>query len=263
MDVAAWLRGLGLGQYEQAFRENNIDAEVLADLTAEDLIAHGVASVGHRRKLLGTISALQHRTSLPTSSLLDPQAAAPGAASLPEVGERRQVTVMFADLVCSTALSARLKPEEVRKILRAYQNRVAGEITRCEGHIAKFMGNGVLADFSWPGAHEDDAEGAAHASLTVAQVRDGEGQVVVLSGEPRMGKSRPGLPLPAIIRAHPLPLLLLRSPNRTICEAPTAFRGSFTSTPSEHDAGCFQVSCAFQCSRRNLLMSEKSGRMAE
>jgi hypothetical protein len=122
---------------------------------------------------------------------------------------------------------------------------------------------GGFSDFSWPGAHEDDAEGAAHASLTVAQVRDGEGQVVVLSGEPRMGKSRPGLPLPAIIRAHPLPLLLLRSPNRTICEAPTAFRGSFTSTPSEHDAGCFQVSCAFQCSRRNLLMSEKSGRMAE
>ena len=77
MDVAAWLRGLGLGQYEQAFRENDVDAKVLADLTAEDLITHGVASVGHRRKLLGTISALQHRTSLPSTTPLDPRPAAP------------------------------------------------------------------------------------------------------------------------------------------------------------------------------------------
>jgi hypothetical protein len=108
MDVSACLYGLGLGQYDDAFRENDIDAEVLADLTAEDLIALGVTSVGHRRRLLGAISTLQHPTSLPTTPPLDPQPAALGAASLAAEGERRQVTVMFADLVGSTVLSAQL-----------------------------------------------------------------------------------------------------------------------------------------------------------
>src|SRR5215212_136724 len=154
MDVAAWLRGLGLGQYERAFRENDIDAEVLADLTAEDLIGLGVASIGHRRKLLAAIAALRQGSVPATAPSTTAPAPVPGPAlPLPEA-ERRQVTVMFVDLVGSTALAARLDPEEMRKVIRAYQDTVAGEIAHYDGHVAKFMGDGVLVYFGWPKAHE-------------------------------------------------------------------------------------------------------------
>ncbi|UWU77877.1 AAA family ATPase [Bradyrhizobium huanghuaihaiense] len=165
MDVTAWLCGLGLGQYEQAFRENDIDAEVLMDLTAEDLIGLGVASIGHRRKLLAAIAALRVGSILAT-----PAAAAPAAisakVSLAPEAERRQLTVMFVDLVDSTALAARLDPEEMAQILRTYHSAVAGAIARFEGHVAKYMGDGVLAYFGYPRAHEDEAERAVRAGLT-------------------------------------------------------------------------------------------------
>jgi hypothetical protein len=168
MDVAAWLRGLGLGRYEQAFRENDVDAEVLADLTAEDLIGLGVTSIGHRRKLLAAIATLRAGSVLATTPPTTAPAAVPGTALPFSEAERRQVTVMFADLVGSTALVSRLDPEEMRKVIRAYQDTVAGEISRYEGHVAKFMGDGVLVYFGWPKAHEDDAErppGQASPSL--------------------------------------------------------------------------------------------------
>ena len=169
MDVATWLHGLGLGHYEQAFRANDIDAEVLVDLTAEDLVGLGVTSIGHRRKLLAAIAALRAGSVPATTPFMEAPAAVSGTA-LPLPGaERRQVTVMFVDLVGSTALSARLDPEEMRKVLRAYQDTVAGEISRYEGHVAKFMGDGVLAYFGWPIAHEDDAERAARAGLAVTR----------------------------------------------------------------------------------------------
>jgi class 3 adenylate cyclase/predicted ATPase len=169
MDVATWLHGLGLGQYQQAFRANDVDAEVLGDLTAEDLVGLGVTSIGHRRKLLAAIAALRAGTVPATTPFMEAPAADSGT-TLPVPGaERRQVTVMFVDLVGSTALSARLDPEEMRKVLRAYQDTVAGEISRYEGHVAKFMGDGVLAYFGWPIAHEDDAERAARAGLAVTQ----------------------------------------------------------------------------------------------
>jgi class 3 adenylate cyclase/predicted ATPase len=169
MDVAAWLHGLGLGHYEQAFRANDIDAEVLVDLAAEDLVGLGVTSVGHRRKLLAAIAALRAGSVPATTPSMEAPAAVFGTA-LPLPGaERRQVTVMFVDLVGSTALSARLDPEEMRKVLRAYQDTVAGEISRYDGHVAKFMGDGVLAYFGWPIAHEDDAERAARAGLAVTR----------------------------------------------------------------------------------------------
>jgi class 3 adenylate cyclase/predicted ATPase len=169
MDVATWLHGLGLGQYQQAFRANDVDAEVLGDLTAEDLVGLGVTSIGHRRKLLAAIAALRAGTVPATTPFMEAPAADSGT-TLPVPGaERRQVTVMFVDLVGSTALSARLDPEEMRKVLRAYQDTVAGEISRYEGHVAKFMGGGVLAYFGWPIAHEDDAERAARAGLAVTQ----------------------------------------------------------------------------------------------
>ncbi|MEY9155748.1 AAA family ATPase [Bradyrhizobium japonicum] len=169
MDVAAWLRDLGLGQYEQSFRENDVDAEVLADLTAEDLIGLGVTSIGHRRKLLAAIAALRTGSIPVTTPRMTAPAAVPGTALPFSEAERRQVTVMFADLVGSTAMVSRVDPEEMRKVIRAYQNTVSGEISRYAGHVAKFMGDGVLAYFGWPKAHEDDAERAARAGLAVTQ----------------------------------------------------------------------------------------------
>jgi class 3 adenylate cyclase len=165
MDVAAWLSGLGLGQYEEAFRAHDIDAEVLLDLTAEDLIGLGVTSIGHRRKLLAAAAALRHG-SVPETA---PSTAARSLVSrtvLPLPGaERRQLTVMFVDLVGSTALASRLDPEEMAELLRAYQSAVAGAIARFEGHVAQYMGDGVLAYFGYPRAHEDEAERAVRAGL--------------------------------------------------------------------------------------------------
>jgi class 3 adenylate cyclase/tetratricopeptide (TPR) repeat protein len=166
-DVNEWLSELGLSQYEPAFRENDIDAEVVIGLTADDLRELGVASIGHRRKLLDAIAALKGiataapANSAPTPVVADSPAVTPDA-------ERRQLTVMFVDLVGSTELSARLDPEDMGSVIRAYQNTVAGEILRVEGHVAKFMGDGVLAYFGWPRAHEDEAERAVRAGLSIA-----------------------------------------------------------------------------------------------
>jgi predicted ATPase/class 3 adenylate cyclase len=162
VDVGAWLRGLGLGQYEQAFRDNDIDARLLPTLAAEDLRELGVASLGHRKLLLIAIAKLAGPT--------DPQPAPtlPLASAAPQA-ERRQLTVLFADLVGSTALSSRLDPEEMREVLRAYQNTVTGEIARVHGHVAKLMGDGVLAYFGWPQAHEDEAECAVRAGLAITE----------------------------------------------------------------------------------------------
>ena len=184
MDVAAWLRGLGLGRYEQTFRENDVDAEVLADLTAEDLIGLGVTSIGHRRKLLAAMATLRAgsvpATTPPTT------APAPGTALPFSEAERRQVTVMFADLVGSTAMVSRVDPEEMRKVIRAYQNTVSGEISRYVGHVAKFMGDGVLAYFGWPKAHEDDAERAARGRPRRHSIRSW----ARISGRPTVGRAR-------------------------------------------------------------------------
>ena len=131
MNVGAWLRKLGLGQYEQAFRENDVDARVLPGLTADDLKEIGVGSVGHRRLMLEAIAALSAGA-----------ASAAPAAHAPIVAERRQLTVMFVDLVGSTELSHRLDPEEMRDVIRAYQNTVSAEITRYEGRVAKLWAMG-------------------------------------------------------------------------------------------------------------------------
>ena len=163
MDIGGWLRGLGLERYEQAFRENEIDEEVLPGLTADDLKDLGVALVGHRRRLLDAIAAL---------SAAPPAAVAPAreehGAATPAEAERRQLTVMFCDLVGSTALSVRFDPEELREEIRAYQNAVSDVVARYDGFVAKFMGDGVLAYFGYPRAHEDDAERAVRAGLELA-----------------------------------------------------------------------------------------------
>src|SRR6516225_1461103 len=131
MDVGGWLRGLGLERYEQAFRENEINEEVLPGLTADDLKDLGVALVGHRRRLLDAIAALAVAPPAAVASAREQRGAAVSAEA-----ERRQLTVMFCDLVGSTALSARFDPEELREELRAYQNTVSGVVARYDGFVA-------------------------------------------------------------------------------------------------------------------------------
>jgi class 3 adenylate cyclase len=162
MDVGGWLRKLGLEQYEAAFRENRIDDTVLPSLTAEDLKDLGVGFVGDRRKLLDAIAAVRAEASAPTP-LSDAPLATDKAAQ--DTAERRQVTVMFSDLVGSTALSARMDPEDLREVISAYQKCVAETVRRCGGFVAKYMGDGVLIYFGYPQAHEDDAERAVGAGL--------------------------------------------------------------------------------------------------
>jgi class 3 adenylate cyclase len=162
MDVAGWLRSLGLEEYEAAFRENKIDDAVLPSLTAEDLKDLGIAFVGHRRKLLDAIATLRAEASPPA-----PVSAAPlqTDSAAKEAAERRQVTVMFSDLVGSTALSARMDPEDLRDVISIYQRCVAENVRRFGGFVAKYMGDGVLIYFGYPQAHEDDTERAVRAAL--------------------------------------------------------------------------------------------------
>jgi class 3 adenylate cyclase len=164
MDLGGWLRSLGLGQYEAAFRDNAIDDTVLPRLTAEDLKDLGVSIVGHRRKLLDAITALGAGTS---AKAVSPDAVPATDETAKDTAERRQVTVMFCDLVGSTALSARMDPEDLREVISAYQTCVAGAVRRFEGFVAKYMGDGVLVYFGYPQAHEDDAERAVRAGLGV------------------------------------------------------------------------------------------------
>jgi class 3 adenylate cyclase len=159
VDIAAWLRGLGLEQYAPAFRDNDVDSEVLPQLTVDDLISIGVTSVGHRRKLLAAIALLgasAAATTMPTAPVSD--------ASARAEAERRQLSVMFCDLVGSTPLSTRFDPENLREIVGAYHRCVIDTVSRFGGFVAKYMGDGVLVYFGYPRAHEDDAERAVRAS---------------------------------------------------------------------------------------------------
>jgi class 3 adenylate cyclase/predicted ATPase len=163
MDVAAWLRDLGLERYVLAFRDNDIDAEVLPKLTAEDLISIGVTSVGHRRKLLEAIANLG--MAVPAAVATVPARGAPAQVD----AERRQLTVTFCDVVGSTALSTRYDPEDLRELIGGYHRAVAETVGRFDGFVAKYMGDGVLIYFGYPQAHEDDAERAVRAALAVIE----------------------------------------------------------------------------------------------
>jgi class 3 adenylate cyclase/predicted ATPase len=152
-DLAQWLEELGMSEYAQRFAENDIDIEVLGELTDTDFDRLEV-SIGHRRKLLKALAANVRAA-----------AEAPPNKSTTESAERRQVTVMFSDLVGSTALSARMDPEDLREVISAYQQCVAKVVGRFGGFVAKYMGDGVLVYFGYPQAHEDDAERAVRAGL--------------------------------------------------------------------------------------------------
>ena len=173
MDMVVWLRSLGLAKYEAIFRDNDVDETVLPNLTAEDLKELGVASLGHRRKLLDAIAVLRNEGS-GTAHSADAATTSSGPSPIPEDrAERRQVTVMFSDLVGSTALSGRIDPEDLREVISAYQKCVAETVQRFGGFVAKFMGDGVLVYFGYPQAHEHDAERAVRAGLElIAAVSD-------------------------------------------------------------------------------------------
>jgi class 3 adenylate cyclase/tetratricopeptide (TPR) repeat protein len=166
MDIAEWLRRLDLAQYVEAFAANAIDWSVLPSLTADDLKDIGVAAVGHRRKLLNAIAALSE-----PAAATDPAGTAsapPPQSTVVSGAERRQLTIMFCDLVGSTALSARLDPEDLREVYGAYHTAVAEEVGRFGGFVAKYMGDGALSYFGYPEAHEDDAERAVRTGLALA-----------------------------------------------------------------------------------------------
>jgi class 3 adenylate cyclase len=174
VDVAQWLRSLGLAQYERAFRDNAVDAETLPRLTSDDLKELGVIAVGHRRKLLDAIARLNYTSSLAAKDRLGRNDEGVGrSASRPSSvhsgAERRQLTVMFGDLVGSTALASALDPEEYRAILNAYHSVCTATIARFGGFVAKYMGDGVLAYFGYPQAHEDDGVRAVRAGLALVE----------------------------------------------------------------------------------------------
>ncbi|HMJ98023.1 MAG TPA: adenylate/guanylate cyclase domain-containing protein, partial [Reyranella sp.] len=165
--LADWLDSHGLGALHTILAAQQIDIDVLPDLTEDDLKGLGIA-LGPRRRLLKAIAGA---FAAPSPSDADPAV---------DSAERRQLSVLFVDLVGSTALTAQRDPEEMRQIVRRYQNAVAGEVARFDGYVAKFMGDGVLAYFGWPKAHEDEAERAVRAAMAavaaVAELRTGDGE---------------------------------------------------------------------------------------
>lgn len=168
-DIARWLEGLGLGQYAPVFASNAVSLDDLPHLTDEDLASLGLP-LGPRRRLQAAIKASAETFNTPTERQT---AAPPGDVAEPAEersnAERRQLTVLFCDLVSSTELSRRLDPEDMAGVIGAYQDEVAREVARFEGHVANLMGDGVLAYFGWPRAHEDDAERAVRAGLAVTE----------------------------------------------------------------------------------------------
>lgn len=173
MDVANWLRQLGLERYQAAFRENDVSAAVLPGLTSDDLKELGVASVGHRRQLLQAIAGLR----ADAMSAGDPSqfsglsisGISIDVGSSRSTAERRQLSVMFCDIIGFTSLSARLDPEDLSSVIRGYQARAATILTRFGGFIARYVGDGVLTYFGWPEAHEANAERAVRAALAVIE----------------------------------------------------------------------------------------------
>ncbi|MFY9839950.1 MAG: adenylate/guanylate cyclase domain-containing protein, partial [Xanthobacteraceae bacterium] len=163
LQVADWLKQLSMQEYVQHFAENDIDFAILSELTDQDLEKIGVTSLGHRRKLLRAIADLRGvEKGAPTVAEVAAPTTAPRMA---DTAERRQVTVLFSDLVGSTALSARMDPEDLREVISAYQKCIAEVVRRLGGYVAKYLGDGVLVYFGYPKAHEDDAERAVRAGL--------------------------------------------------------------------------------------------------
>jgi class 3 adenylate cyclase/tetratricopeptide (TPR) repeat protein len=175
-DVARWLRELGLEKYVDAFSANEIDFRALPELTEDDLKELGLP-IGPRRIVMKALVSLRpapEGAGIVTPKAHQSQTFAParGAASPPPLAERRQITIMFCDMVGSSALSTRLDPEEQREVISTFQGCCAKEVKRLGGMVAQYLGDGVLAYFGYPAAHEDDAERAVRAGLAILDVVD-------------------------------------------------------------------------------------------
>ena len=189
MDIGGWLRSLGLERYEAAFRENEIDDTVLPTVTAEDLKDLGVDIVGHRRKLLDAIATLRANSNAAASPLSTPPPTPPPAAATPTqeaAGERRHVTVMFCDLVGSTSISAQLDAEDWRDLVGAYLDTASAAVTEMGGHVAKKLGDGLMALFGYPVAQENDAERAVRAALAIQRALAELNSKNAASGKPAL-----------------------------------------------------------------------------
>jgi class 3 adenylate cyclase len=166
--VTQWLEQAGFPEYAELFERNAIDLDLLSEITDADLEKIGVHSLGHRKRLLKAVATLNEtKAATPKVEGVQGQLAtgdAPGSEA-----ERRQLTVLFCDLVGSTALSQKLDPEELRQLMHAYQRACGEVIERYEGHVAQYLGDGLMVYFGWPRAHEDDAVRAIRASLEVVQ----------------------------------------------------------------------------------------------
>jgi class 3 adenylate cyclase/tetratricopeptide (TPR) repeat protein len=162
--LAQWLRAHGFEQYESLFADNDVDLAALQLLSEADLAGLGI-SLGHRKKMLHAIAGLQANDSAPAPS-------SPNAArehdSQTDSGERRQLTILFCDLVGSTALSREMDPEQLRELMHRYQQTCGQVVQRYDGHVAQYLGDGLMVYFGWPRAHEDDAERAVRAALEIA-----------------------------------------------------------------------------------------------
>ena len=188
MDIGAWLRGLGLEQYEPAFRDNAIDAETLITLTADDLRELGVAAIGHRKKLLAAIAALAAAAPAPITGAetIDVPTQARPVLAAPSGGERRHLTVMFCDLVGSTGIVGRLDAEEWRDIVADYHRAVTEAVTRFGGHVAKNLGDGAMVYFGYPQAQENDAERALRAGLAIIEAIAAQSRALAARGAPEL-----------------------------------------------------------------------------
>src|SRR5579859_1708134 len=158
-DVSGWLAEIGLGQYAQLFSDNEVDGEVLVDLTEEDLDGLGIV-LGHRKKILKAIDQLKSDET-------------PPAAPQRHEAERRLLTVMFCDLVGSTELSSRMDAEDLRELLRHYQKACTSVVAAYDGFVAQYLGDGIMVYFGYPRAREDAAERAVHAALDIVEAVKG------------------------------------------------------------------------------------------
>ena len=183
IDIRGWLAEQGLEQYAKTFAENAIDGEILRSLNEDDLKEVGVKALGHRKKILAAIALL----SAAAAATRSPENSGARAAEPSDVAERRHLTVMFVDLVSSTELSSQLDPEDLREILRAYQKTCADVVGRFEGHIAKYIGDGMLVYFGYPRAHEDDARRAVSAGLGMLENIQSLNQTLVQSHAVELG----------------------------------------------------------------------------
>ena len=171
--VQQWLSDLGLSHYAEAFESNDIDVQLLPSLNDQVLKDIGVASAGHRLRILNAITKLRSAVDEPQHPIpaLRPINSERTPAFTPDA-ERRQLTILFCDLVGSTELSQRLDAEQYRNLVRAYQSICEAIITRYEGHVAQYLGDGLLVYFGYPQAHEDDAQRAVRTGLGIVEAMD-------------------------------------------------------------------------------------------